>query len=135
MMLRDLLVNHLTLAGMPHGTARKYALSVRCSANRGSHGEHACLVQTLGGEYDDITRSLSPGQLHLAVSLAQIVDTSAYLNDQIKLYEQGEFAAALQKRLTGSGSANILIAPGRQLLRYGLLTMVRALSAIFCNSY
>lgn len=138
MLLRDLLVNHLMHSGLHHRQAQSYAANVRSNTLVGLRKSVIApgggLVAADGdpeGHFEVTTHGLSPEELHLAVALAQIVDTAAYLNEQIRVWEQAEFAAALQRRILGGGASSaesssntLLIAPGRHLLRYGLLNLV-----------
>ncbi|TNN11781.1 rho guanine nucleotide exchange factor 39-like isoform X1 [Schistosoma japonicum] len=64
---------------------------------------------------------LSASTVILLAGFASVVATATFLNEQIKISEQANKAALLQSRLFGKWSRNLILVPGRKLLKYGLV--------------
>ncbi|KAF5397900.1 hypothetical protein PHET_08967 [Paragonimus heterotremus] len=62
--------------------------------------------------------------VQLIAVLASISATATYLNEQIRITDQADVAALLQSRLLGRWTSNLLLVPGRRLLRLGLVSKV-----------
>lgn len=64
----------------------------------------------------------------LIAGFASVVATATFLNEQIRISEQATKAALLQSRLFGKWSQNLILVPGRKLLKYGLVKKVSILN-------
>ncbi|KAF6775951.1 hypothetical protein AHF37_07231 [Paragonimus kellicotti] len=62
--------------------------------------------------------------VQLIAVLASISATATYLNEQVRITDQADVAALLQSRLLGRWTSNLLLVPGRRLLRFGLVSKV-----------
>ncbi|TGZ61565.1 hypothetical protein CRM22_007922 [Opisthorchis felineus] len=65
--------------------------------------------------------SLRFATVKLMAAFASIAATATYLNEQIRINSQADMAAILQSKLLGNRTENLLLVPGRRLLRYGLV--------------
>lgn len=80
-----------------------------------------------GWDWDGMDRLASQASLatiRLIAAFAGITATANYLNEQIRLNDQSDMAALLQSKLLGRWTRNLLLVPGRRLLRYGLVYKV-----------
>ncbi|VDP82145.1 unnamed protein product [Echinostoma caproni] len=75
-------------------------------------------------QVDQFASRASSATLRLMAAFAGITATAAYLNEQIRLNDQADMAALLQSKLLGRWTRNLLLVPGRRLLRYGLVYKV-----------
>ncbi|TPP62253.1 hypothetical protein FGIG_03492, partial [Fasciola gigantica] len=70
---------------------------------------------------DQLASRASLPTIRLMAAFAGITATANYLNEQIRLNDQSDKAALLQSKLLGRWTRNLLLVPGRRLLRYGLV--------------
>ncbi|THD24917.1 putative Guanine-nucleotide-exchange-factor [Fasciola hepatica] len=85
-------------------------------------------VATDWDSVDQLASRASLPTIRLMAAFAGITATANYLNEQIRLNDQSDKAALLQSKLLGRWTRNLLLVPGRRLLRYGLVYKINELN-------
>ncbi|CAH8446180.1 unnamed protein product [Schistosoma turkestanicum] len=149
LMLQELVIICLQLDGLSNSEASKCALSINEAAHQHAMiPEYAAtLILKQWDNHQQLNYSspshdssfsvirryihrMSASTIVLIAGFASVVATATFLNEKIRINEQATKAALLQSRLFGKWSHNLILVPGRKLLRYGLVKKKNALDGL-----
>nr|CAH8826876.1 unnamed protein product [Trichobilharzia regenti] len=149
LMLQELVTIYLQLDGLTSTEANDVAVSITQAAHHDNMiPEYAAtLILKLWENYKQrgfsspsnssnfpVVRSyvhrMKPCTIILLAGFASVVSTATFLNEQIRISEQATKAALLQSRLLGKWSRNLILVPGRKLLKYGIVKKKNSLDGV-----
>ncbi|CAH8460623.1 unnamed protein product [Schistosoma rodhaini] len=149
LMLQELVVICLQLDGFSNSEANKCAISINDAARQhfmipeyaatlilklwDNHQQVHYSSESHDSTFSDLKRyiyRMSASTIILIAGFASVVATATFLNEQIRISEQANKAALLQSKLFGKWSHNLILVPGRKLLKYGLVKKVNSLDGL-----
>ncbi|CAH8472488.1 unnamed protein product [Schistosoma rodhaini] len=149
LMLQELVVICLQLDGFSNSEANKCAISINDAARQhfmipeyaatlilklwDNHQQVHYSPESHDSTFSDLKRyihRMCASTIILIAGFASVVATATFLNEQIRISEQANKAAILQSKLFGKWSHNLILVPGRKLLKYGLVKKVNSLDGL-----
>ncbi|CAH8457694.1 unnamed protein product [Heterobilharzia americana] len=149
LLLQELVTIYLQLDGLSNTEANDCALSIMQAAHQhtmipeyaatlilklwDNHKQRHYSMPSHDSNFPVLQRyihRMNASTIILMAGFASIVSTATFLNEQIRVSEQANKAALLQSRLLGKWSHNLILVPGRKLLKYGLVKKKNSLDGI-----
>ncbi|VDP16921.1 unnamed protein product [Schistosoma margrebowiei] len=149
LILQELVIICLQLDGLSDPEANKCAISINEAARQhfmipeyaatlilklwDNHHQVHYSPESHDSSFSDLKRyihRMCASTIILIAGFASVVATATFLNEQIRISEQATKAALLQSRLFGKWSQNLILVPGRRLLKYGLVKKVNSLDGV-----
>ncbi|CAH8457333.1 unnamed protein product [Schistosoma bovis] len=149
LILQELVIICLQLDGLSNPEANKCAISINEAARQhfmipeyaatlilklwDNHHQVHYSPESHDSSFSDLKRyihRMCASTIILIAGFASVVATATFLNEQIRISEQATKAALLQSRLFGKWSQNLILVPGRKLLKYGLVKKVNSLDGV-----